>query len=141
VQPATHQKEIVDFDTALTQVPGGVKVLKDLARIFLMECPKLLKDFRQGLADENVELTQRAAHTLKGAARILAANRLAALAGELEKLAKDKQLDTVRSRLGEIEAAVIRPAEIIRGLARLIRRINSRHWLARFETPCRSGGC
>ena len=109
-----NQKEIVDFDTALTQVPGGVAVLKDLARIFLMECPKLLKDLRQGLADENVELTQRAAHTLKGAARILAAKRLAGLAGELEKLAKDKQLDAVRSRLGEIEAAVDQACGIIK---------------------------
>jgi len=109
-----NQSEIVDFDTALTQVPGGVEVLQDLARIFLMECPKLVKDLRQGLADENPDATQRAVHTLKGAARILAANRLAGLAAELEKQAKNKQLDTVRSRLGEIEAAVDQACDIIK---------------------------
>ena len=42
---------------------------------------------------------------MKGAARILAANQLAGLAAELEKQARDEQLDAVRSRLGEIEAA------------------------------------
>jgi PAS domain S-box-containing protein len=109
-----NQNEIVDFETALTQVPGGVEVLRDLARIFLMECPKLLKDLRQGLADEDAQTTLRAAHTLKGAARILAANRLAGLAAELEQLAKDEQLAAVRSRLGEIEAAVDQACGIIK---------------------------
>ena len=107
------QREIVDFDLALTQVPGGVAVLQDLARIFLSECPKLLKDLRQGLADENVESAQRAVHTLKGAARILAANRLAQVSSEFETLAKDKQLETVRVRLEELESAVEQACRII----------------------------
>lgn len=106
--------DIVDFDKALTQVPGGVEVLRDLARIFLMECPKLLKDVRQGLADENVELTQRSAHTLKGAARILAAQQLTEISSEFEILAKEKQLDAIRSRIGEIEFAVQQACEIIK---------------------------
>jgi PAS domain S-box-containing protein len=113
IERENDQREIVDFDLALTQVPGGVAVLQDLARIFLTECPKLLKDLRQGLADENVEATQRAVHTLKGAARIMAANRLTEISSELETLAKDEQLETVRSRLGEIESAVEQACTII----------------------------
>ncbi|MEO8493797.1 MAG: response regulator, partial [Planctomycetota bacterium] len=108
-----NEKEIFDSDLAMTQVPGGVAVLKDLARIFLMECPKLLKDLRQGLADENVEATQRAVHTLKGSARILAANRLGAISAELEKDARDKNLDVIRARFGEIEAAVDEACRVI----------------------------
>ncbi|MBI2481746.1 MAG: response regulator, partial [Planctomycetia bacterium] len=109
----SDQSEIVDFDVALTQVPGGVVVLRDLAGIFLTECPKLLEDLRQGLADENVEATHRAVHTLKGAARILAANRLTDISSEFEMLAKDKQLEVVRARLGEIESAVDQACRII----------------------------
>ncbi|MCA9145964.1 MAG: response regulator [Planctomycetaceae bacterium] len=111
---ANDQRDVVDFDVALTQVPGGIDVLRDLARIFLMECPKLLKDLRQGLADENVEATQRAAHTLKGAARILAASRLTEISSEFEVLAKERQVETIRSRLHEIEAAVDEACKLIK---------------------------
>ena len=67
---------------------------------------KLLKDLRQGLADGNAGATQRAAHTLKGAARIMAAHQLVKISADLEVLARDQQLDAVGSRLAELESAV-----------------------------------
>lgn len=110
----TSSREIVDFEKALTQVPGGIDVLRDLAKIFLGECPKLMQDLRKGLADSDSALAQRAAHTIKGAARILAANQLIEISGELELAAKNKDLDTVQSRLGEIEKAVNQACDVIR---------------------------
>ena len=47
-------------------------------------------------------------------ARILAANQLGEIAAELENHARDDQLDAVRSRLGEIEAAVDQACGIIK---------------------------
>ncbi len=116
-QPASIEgdpKKIVDFDQALTQVPGGIEVLQDLANIFLAECPKLMKDLRQGLADNDAELAQRAAHTVKGAARILAANQLIEISAELELAAKEGQLDVVQARVEEIATAVDRACHLIR---------------------------
>ncbi|MBC8353407.1 MAG: response regulator [Planctomycetes bacterium] len=114
VEPTIDPSGIVDFDTALDRVPGGLEVLQDLAKIFLMECPKLVKDLHQGLADENAEATQRAAHTLKGAARILCAGRLSVVAADLEHLAKDKHLEAVRLRFDEIEATVDQACKVIK---------------------------
>ncbi len=106
--------EIVDFEEALKLVPGGVHVLRELAEIFLVECPKLVNDLRKGLADSNAEAAHRAAHTLKGAARILAARRLAEVAGDIERLAGKHQLVEVQSRVGELEAIVTQTCSVVK---------------------------
>jgi CheY-like chemotaxis protein len=104
--------EIVDFDAAFQKLPGGVELHRELAGVFLTECPKLLKELRQGLADDDAHTARRAVHTLKGAARILIAHQVMKLSGELEQLSKENQLDAVRSRLDEIASAVERACDV-----------------------------
>ena len=110
----TDANDIVDFEKAITQIPGGRDMLEDLVDIFLSECPRLLNELSEGLAEDDADQAHRAVHTLKGAARTFAANKLEHVAAELEQLAKHKQLDTVRSRLGELEAVVDEACGVVR---------------------------
>jgi|TARA_Y100000758_G_scaffold276708_1_gene221673 HPt (histidine-containing phosphotransfer) domain-containing protein len=52
-------------------VGGKEETLRELAGLMLEECPRLLEQMRRSLADGDVEELRRAAHTLKGSARLL----------------------------------------------------------------------
>ena len=59
---------------ALEGVGGKEETLRELAGLMLEECPRLLEQMRRSLADGDVEELRRAAHTLKGSARLFAAH-------------------------------------------------------------------
>ena len=96
----------VDFQTALENISGGVKVLQVLARIFLAdECPQLISDLREGLAASDAEAVERAAHTLKSSARIFVAQELIAVASHIERLARNDELNGVEECLPKLKQA------------------------------------
>ncbi|MCY2996302.1 MAG: response regulator [Planctomycetota bacterium] len=78
----------VDFVVALEAVQGDRELLRELAGIFLDECPGLLTQIRQAAAARDGKLLQRAAHTLKGSVRLFGAPQAYDLCFALETLAK-----------------------------------------------------
>jgi PAS domain S-box-containing protein len=112
---AIHDDDAVDFEAARSNVPGGGKVLRDLVRIFLEECPKLINDLEQGLAGSESESVQRAAHTLKSSARIIVAQELASITSHIEELAANQELSDVADCLPRLQAAAGKTCDAIRG--------------------------
>lgn len=77
---------------ALEGVGGKEETLRELAGLMLEGCPRLLEQMRQSLADGDVEELRRAAHTLKGSARLFAAHPTADAALEVEDIGREERL-------------------------------------------------
>lgn len=71
---------------------GKEETLRELAGLMLEECPRLLEQMRRSLADGDVEELRRAAHTLKGSARLFAAHPTADAALEVEDIGREERL-------------------------------------------------
>ena len=63
-------------------------IMAELITLFLTDAPKLLAQLQQGLAHQDIEVVQRAAHTLKSNSATFGASELSALCAELESQAK-----------------------------------------------------
>jgi CheY-like chemotaxis protein len=57
---------LIDWAVALDYVGGDRKLLRDLAGIFLDECPRWMAELRQAIAAGNAADVKRLGHTLKG---------------------------------------------------------------------------
>ncbi|MBK6639607.1 MAG: response regulator [Rhodocyclaceae bacterium] len=73
---------------------------------FITEAPRLLAVIRSGLDEADAKSIALAAHSLKGSAGYFGADELQALCKEIEALADAGTLDSVRSRLPDLQLAI-----------------------------------
>jgi HPt (histidine-containing phosphotransfer) domain-containing protein len=78
--------------------------LKEVVTVFLEECPKLLDQLNQAVAQRNPQTLKLAAHTLKGGLRIFGPSAVLRHADDLEELGRNNRLDDVDRRFGELRA-------------------------------------
>ena len=100
------------WSEALAAVQGDRQLLAEVTRAFLDEAPRLLTALRQALAGQDAVSLKRAAHTLKGSLRLLAAEAAQAQAWRLEQMAATAppaEQEAVLTRLEE-EMARLLPA-------------------------------
>ena len=99
---------------ALEGVGGNEKTLRELVGLMLEECPRLLEQMRRSLADDDVESLRRAAHTLKGSARLFAAHPTADAALEAENLGREDRLADADASVAHLRTEVARLLDYIR---------------------------
>ena len=114
MEPESEPPQVIDFELAGKNVPGGDRVLRELASLFLGECPRLLKELKNGVEKDDVTSAQRAAHTLKSNATIFAATPLAEKAARIEKLCAVDRFEEVPSLVPAVETAGNRVCQAIR---------------------------
>ena len=83
---------------------GDATVVAELIDLFLQDAPARLAQARESLATGNVVGIVEAAHSLKGSARNLRAERLAQACETLEQVGKSEKIDAADSPLGQAEA-------------------------------------
>jgi two-component system, sensor histidine kinase and response regulator len=96
-------QELVDWDEALAQVGGDVGLLKELAVVFIDECPRWLAGIRNGLARGDAGQVKAAAHPLKGSLGTFAAKGPHEAALALETMARHGQLAGAPEALDRLE--------------------------------------
>jgi len=89
--PAMDAAPVLDWDGALAAL-GDEGLLREMAAMFLDECPKLVAAIDAAQADGNAGELRRAAHTLKSSARVVGAHAVADTALRLEELGRDNAL-------------------------------------------------
>ena len=103
--PDASDGAVFDAAAAAERIAGGDAGVRRLASVFIPECDALLDAIETHLASGNAEEVRRAAHTLKGSARLFAAERVVALADRIEKLSKAASLDEAAGMVGAIRDA------------------------------------
>lgn len=106
-----------DQTPALARVEGDEALLSELISIFLEEVPRRIAELRQGCSSGEREIVERTAHTMKGELGYLALQGIANKAKEIERLAREDQLDRASALLPVFETEVSAAAD------------NLRHWL------------
>src|SRR5258708_39186533 len=83
--------------------------MADVVRVFLQDCPARLVAIEIAVAARYPEALHAAAHALRGAAANLGADRLAAAAGVLERLSKERRMEGIDApwRLLSLEAGAL----------------------------------
>lgn len=91
-QLAAPTEEVIHWNAALATCGGDHALLRDIVEAFLEECPRRLVELRQALDQEDYELLNRAAHTIKGSMRYFGAPGVFEQAFSLEQLGAAKSL-------------------------------------------------
>jgi HPt (histidine-containing phosphotransfer) domain-containing protein len=95
---------------------GDADFIKELIDTFLDDAPRMLKELRQALAGNNVELFRRTAHSLKSNANTFGALVLAGLAKDLELIGRDNQLNAVGDKLEKLTAEYAKVESALKGM-------------------------
>ena len=106
----------LDRKAALDRVGGDVDLLKDIARVFLDDCPRSIEELRSAAARGDCPAVERVAHGLKGAASNFGARRVVAAGLAIEQMGRAGKLDDFASALATLEAALAALRDELEGL-------------------------
>ncbi len=93
--------------SALKAVDGDPDLLHDIARIFLSEAPRLIKDIDGAIAATDPVVLRRAAHTIKGGLRLFGAEAAYELACRLENLGRNGDVGGASAPFIDLKLAVV----------------------------------
>lgn len=96
---------LINVESAKARMGGNEPLVIDLARFFLEDAPKLVRDIESGLRESRVEDVERAAHSLKGLAANFDAETLATLASSMEEHGRKGNLEKAKRQFSELKDA------------------------------------
>ena len=90
-------------DALIAQRAGDEDLARQMALLFIAECPRMLEAVQDALARGQADAIRRAAHAIKGAAGNFAPDGLAATARLLEQAAADGRLEEAPGLVDRLE--------------------------------------
>jgi CheY-like chemotaxis protein len=104
--PSSQQTEKLDRASLLERVEGDQELLTEMIHLFMEDAPRQLAAMQDALQRGDASVLERAAHSLKGAASNLSAHITVAAALELEKRARNGDMESSKLCLVKLQAAV-----------------------------------
>jgi HPt (histidine-containing phosphotransfer) domain-containing protein len=111
-----EQTEVFDRAAALAGVGNSEKLLREIAGLFLEDCPRLLGGARAAIDRGDAARLRRAVHTLKGCLGTFAAAAAVAAAGRLEALGEANELSRAEEAYQALEQEIRRLQQALAGL-------------------------
>jgi DNA-binding response OmpR family regulator len=113
VQPAAF-----DLAAALERVDGDLELMKELAELFLSECPQRMVEIRQAITMRDASKLQQGAHTLKGSVGNFGAREAFEAAQRLEVDGREQHWGQAEQDWAALEEAIRRLKPAFVGLVR-----------------------
>ena len=110
----TDSEGIFDLEATRRSILGEPETVKEVARLFIDECPKLLRGVRKAIDARDANEVRRGAHTLKGSSEIFSAKRVAAAARRLEAVGQSGDLTDAETLFAELCREVDRLCDALR---------------------------
>jgi HPt (histidine-containing phosphotransfer) domain-containing protein len=111
-----ERNEQLDRVSLLSRVEGDRELLAEIIQVFLADAPQLVVAMGQALAQGDMHLLERSAHSMKGAAANLSALDAVKAASRLEQSAKNKDSESSKTDLSELRAIVERLLPVLADL-------------------------
>jgi two-component system, sensor histidine kinase and response regulator len=118
VSQADQVGGVIDHTTLLAGVDGNRRVLRQLVRLFLADCPRRLAEIKEAIRRGDAEALGRAAHTLKGSVGNFAAKNAFAVAQRLEIMGRDADLENAGKAFVTLESELALLSRELRKLTR-----------------------
>ena len=96
-------RQPIDLDRALNEFMGEKKVLNDILNEFTEKVRSQIRAIHQAFLSLDFSEIAKEAHSIKGGAANLTANKVAGMASALEKAADLQQAELVRNLAGDLE--------------------------------------
>jgi CheY-like chemotaxis protein/HPt (histidine-containing phosphotransfer) domain-containing protein len=109
--------DVFDWQVALKNLSGQWTPLRELMRVFLDECPKLMDQIRAAVLTGQAAKLRIGAHTLRSSASYFAARRVGHAAERLEQIGKSGNLTDAPAALAELEHEIGQLLPIVGRLA------------------------
>ena len=116
VSEADQADGAIDHTALLAGVDGNRRVLRELVRLFLADCPRRLAEIKEAIRRGDAGALGRAAHALKGSVGNFAAKNAFAAAQRLEIMSRDIDLDNVGKACVTLESELALLSEELRKL-------------------------
>ncbi len=107
----------LDTTKILERIGGDRELLRELAGLFVGDCPRMLSDIQDAVRDGNAEALQKAAHALKGSVSNFAAEAAVQVAFRLEMMGRNQDMTDAAQALNELEREIGRVREGLSALA------------------------
>ncbi len=105
-----------DLDAAVARVDGDMGLLRELAELFLKECPKMVSQVQEAIARRNGEDLEMAAHKLRGALANFFSLGDIEPARRLEEMGRESRLNHVEPVFEELVAEIGQLREALESL-------------------------
>ncbi|WP_145417835.1 ATP-binding protein [Planctomycetes bacterium K23_9] len=102
----TEDAKVIDWDACLTISGGDQGLRNEIVTVATAEFPKLLDQLAAAIEEQDETKSRRLAHTIKGEARAISADKTALLAEQIERAAPDPTCKAIRSNLPALQAAI-----------------------------------
>jgi len=107
---------VIDHAALLAGVDGNRRLLRDLVRLFLTDCPQRLAEIKEAIRRGDDRALGAAAHALKGSVGNFAAKKAFAAAQRLEALGRERDLATASNAFVTLESELTLLTEELRKL-------------------------
>ena len=105
---AGEMNDVFDRSAALAAVAGDEEFLKELVGIYFENYPQQLGAVREAIEQNNSEMLQHAAHTVKGTVGNFCSQNCIAAAFRLEQLGRAGNLHSAWEAMAVLEGEVLR---------------------------------
>jgi len=95
-----------DRQLALSRVGGDIQLLREIAALFVQDCPHGLAEIRAAVESHDSAKLEAAAHALKGSVANFGAHVAVDAASRLEQMGRTKELSQAEEMLRVLEAAL-----------------------------------
>ncbi len=102
----TDEKDIFDEAALLERLFGEAELVNQILGMYLRDAPQTMQRLRDAIATGDAKASSDAAHAVKGSALSISGGRVAAIAATMEEAGWEQDMDTIRSKLPELEVAL-----------------------------------
>ena len=120
IEPATTNsgtESILDWSAAVDRVAGREDVLRQMVLLFFKEADKLLPALREAIAQRDMVIVRRLAHSIKGSATCFAAPPAVAAATRAEFMGRDENLTDADEAYALLEREIGRLRQVLTNFA------------------------
>jgi len=103
---AQAPENVLDLELALARVGGDKQLLREIAVLFIDECPRAFAEIREAVAAGDAAKLENAAHALKGSVSNFGARDAVAAAFHLEQMGRANQMTEAEGMLLKLESAL-----------------------------------
>jgi PAS domain S-box-containing protein len=105
---------VYDLESMIDRMAGEEDIARRVTEVFMEELPRLFANLKEALAAGDAEKVQLRAHSIKGGAANISAERVRAVAAEMEDEAGEGNLEAVAARVVQLESAIQELEEAVR---------------------------